>query len=111
MKQNNSTRNKYKRYIQLQDDYKNYYLAKPLMRELSEKYNLSVGRVRIILERIHFDFIRFLNTDEHKHLRDLMRNSISRTRRHLKGQPKKLEELLRAFDIFAANRKDEADES
>lgn len=100
---------KYRRDIQLQDDYKNYYLGKFTMSELSNEYNLSFDRIRTIFVVIHHHFIHFLNTPKYKHLYELMHRSAYSTRNHLKDEHEKLEELLKAFDIFAANRKAEAD--
>ncbi len=90
------------RTIELQGDYKNYYLNKCTILELSQKYNLSGNRIRSILNQIHFQFLHFLKTDTNRHLYELMYSSAFKTKFMLKEDHEKLEDLLVAFDTFTS---------
>ena len=90
------------RTIELQGDYKNYYLNKCTILELSQKYNLSGNRIRYILRQIHFQFLHYLNTDTNKHLYELMYGSPFKTKIMLKEDHEKVEDLLVAFDTFTS---------
>ena len=102
---------KYTRDIQFLDNYKNYLLGKITMLDLAKEQGLSRNRVRIILETIHRKFLHFLQDTENLYIYKLMCSSPYQTKKYLKEDPKQLAEFLTVFDIFASNRKAEADES
>ena len=57
---NSIEQNKYKRDIQFQDEYRNYYLENITLTEIAQKHNLSTSRMRNIFLVIHFRFMSFL---------------------------------------------------
>jgi hypothetical protein len=101
---------KYRPKIMLQDDYRNYFTSVLKLKELAKAYNVSYGRLSIVLTEIHFSFMHFINIPEYKYLHFFLERTIYQTKKKLVEQPEKLAAYIQAFDVFAAKSIVEADE-